>query len=150
MTLWFTILLAVLISLFAIAFVVWPLFNPKQRPSLVENQEVIDLVHRKDIILQSIKEIEFDYHTQKLSEPDFQRLNARLRQQALALMRRIEKAEPDFQHLEAELEAAISEKRQQYRPERMEATPKNYCPQCGSSVAKDDNFCASCGKQLKS
>lgn len=147
---WFTILLAILISLVAITFTVWPLFNPKQQLFRSENQEVIDLIHRKDIILQSIKEIEFDYHTKKLSEVDFQRLNTRLRHQALALMRQIEKAEPNVQLLEEELEEAISKTRQRHRLERTDATPKNFCPQCGTPVAKDDNYCVSCGKQLKS
>ena len=47
----------------------------------------------------------------KLNSEDFERLNARLRSQALSLLRQIEQRTPQAGEIEAELEAAILSRR---------------------------------------
>ncbi|MCB0143135.1 MAG: hypothetical protein KDE50_24770, partial [Caldilineaceae bacterium] len=87
--LWPTILIALLITIPVLIFVVWPLFFPSAKVMVddLDESRLAELVQRKDAVLQSIKELEFDLHTSKISQADFQLLNTRLRHQAIGLMR---------------------------------------------------------------
>jgi hypothetical protein len=158
--LWLTIAVALLLALLAIGFVVWPLWRPDAPVRLVDDSPLTELIQRKDSVLLSIKELEFDYQTGKLSTEDYTRLDQRLRQQAISLLRQIEKVAPETAQLETELEAAILHQRQtpnrtssDRQPERSSASvaPVNqrFCPQCGVPAAATDNFCASCGAALR-
>ena len=90
-----TIVIAFIIALFAVAYVAWPLLRPSHAvPPPPDDDPLTALIQRKDTILRSIKELEFDYHMGKLTEADFQRFDQRLRQQAIGLLRQIEKLRP--------------------------------------------------------
>lgn len=148
-----TLLFAVLLAALAVGFVILPLVRPGRRVLVDEEGPLADLILRKDTVLQSIKELEFDYQTEKLSEEDYQRLDGRLRQQAIALLRQIEQAMPAAAGMEAQLEEAIRQRRQvTARP--AVATPADpadevmACPRCHSSVRATDNFCPKCGFAL--
>ena len=103
----------------------------------------------------SIKELEFDYQTGKLSAADYQRLDQRLRHQAIGLLRQLEKDLPTTSGLEAELEAAILRQRQILEAQPKPATngasadPNHFCTQCGAPVTATDNFCAKCGAPVR-
>ena len=166
---WITLLFALLFAFLAITFVVWPLRRAPQMALVDEDSALSDLVQRKDVALASIREIEFDHQTGKLNADDFQRINSRLRQQAIAFLRQIEKSAPATSDLEAELEAAIRDQRA--IGDRGSSTPQvmtpvspvavngttstvmntatNFCPQCGTPVATNANFCANCGAGLQ-
>jgi hypothetical protein len=158
--LWLTIAVALLLALLAIGFVAWPLWQPGAVVRLDDDNPLTELIQRKDSVLLSIKELEFDYQTGKLSAQDYQRLDHRLRQQAIGLLRQLEKAAPDSANLEAELEAAILRQRQTAghqtgarQPESANngapARHKRFCPQCGAPATATDNFCAICGAPLR-
>ncbi len=104
---------ALLIGLVVIAYVVWPLLstNAESLVSDADGDETLELIHRKDAILRNIKELEFDHQTGKLSAEDFNRLNFQLRQQAVALLKRIESSTPDLAKLDQDIELAIEEAR---------------------------------------
>lgn len=106
-----TIVVAVAISLAAIALVVWPLLRPDPPLLLDQDERLRDLIARKDAALLSIRELEFDRQTGKLNDEDFARLNARLRRQALALLERIDRVAPDVSSMDETLEAAIAAQR---------------------------------------
>ncbi len=166
---WITLLFALLFALLAIAFVVWPLWRAPQMALVDEDSTLSDLIQRKDVALASIREIEFDHQTGKLNADDFQRINNRLRQQAIVFLRQIEKSAPATSGLEAELEAAI--RGQRVVADRGSSMPQvvtpiapvavngttsivmntatNFCPQCGTRVAANANFCANCGAGLQ-
>ncbi|MCX6044084.1 MAG: zinc ribbon domain-containing protein [Chloroflexi bacterium] len=157
--LWLTIAIALLLAILAIAFVAWPLWHPSTALRLDDDSPLTELIQRKDSVLLSIKELEFDYQTGKLSSEDYQRLDQRLRQQAISLLRQLEKVAPDSIALEAELEAAIRQQRQTVgRPARDEEPasakpttpirPHRFCPQCGAPTTATANFCATCGAPL--
>jgi hypothetical protein len=161
---WITILFALLFALLTIAFVVWPLWRAPQMALVDEDSALSELIHRKDAALNSIKEIEFDHQTGKLNADDFQRINTRLRQQAITFLRQIEKTAPATSGLEAELEAAIRDQRvvadganalvrtaAPVAPVAVNGTTSaaiNFCPQCGTRAAIKANFCANCGAAL--
>jgi len=107
-----TIAISILLSLLAIAYVVWPVLYPQRSVMLSEDHPLTDLLARKDGLLLALKELEFDYHMGKLTEEDFQRLNQRQRHQAMVILRQIEKSTPHNQALEANLEEEIAVLRQ--------------------------------------
>lgn len=111
MVLWGTILLAGLISVAAFFYVVWPLLRKEVPPYLVDDERLAELISRKDGVLKAIKDMEFDYHTGKLSQEDYERFDARLRRQAIAYIQQIEKLAPTPSISDDELEAEISRHR---------------------------------------
>ena len=68
---WMAILVAFVLSLAAMAFVVWPLLEPGPASVIVEDDRLTELLGRKDAVLKAIKDLEFDYQVGKLSEEDF-------------------------------------------------------------------------------
>ncbi len=153
--LWLTIGIALVLAVLAIGFVAWPLWRPATLLRVDEDNPLTELVQRKDALLLSIKELEFDYQTGKLSATDYQRLDQRLRHQAIGLLRQLEKDLPTSSDLEAELEAAILRQRQILEaqpspaPNGASAAPNRFCPQCGAPVTATDNFCAKCGAPVR-
>ena len=96
------------------------------------------LEREKQLVLRSIKELEFDRAMGKMSAADFDELAGRLRVRALSLMKQLEAAEPIYraqieQDLAARLEQAPS------------APPA--CT-CGTANDADAAFCKRCGKRL--
>jgi len=146
-----TITISVIASLLAIGYVVWPLLYPQWSVTLSEDHPMTELLARKDGLLLAIKELEFDYHTGKLTETDFDRLNQRLRHQAMTILRRIEQSAPHTTALDAVIEDEILQLRQ--KPQRAkevtdEVAEDRFCTQCGTQARQGDNFCAKCGEQV--
>lgn len=164
--LWIAIVFAILISLAAAAYVVWPLVRPEPPPVVVEDDRLADLIARKDAVLAAIKDLEFDYQVGKLSDEDYERFNQRLRRQAIGLIQQIEQEAPESANLDAQLEAEIARQR---KTRTTAAVPQaaapvaaaasalvaaspavavaetHYCTQCGQPVAATHKFCAHCG-----
>ena len=162
-----TIILAVVLAVAAVVYVMLPLRRtPTTLPSEHED-ELADLLRRKESVLEAIKETEFDYQTGKLNEDDFQRMDQRLRQQAISLIRQIEKHTPEASSLDAELEADIAKLRKvqpvaqapmaastaapMSAPTAAGAPPSGviFCHECGTPAEPTDKFCAQCGTPLR-
>lgn len=105
------LLIALVISAIAILAVAWPLLKKGPTPVMIEDDRLMELLHRKDQVLASIKELEFDYHVGKLSEEDYQQYDQRLRRQAIGLIQQIEKVAPESAGLDASLESKIQRQR---------------------------------------
>lgn len=153
--LWLTIGIALVLAVLAIGFVAWPLWRPATLLRVDEDNPLTELVQRKDALLLSIKELEFDYQTGKLSAADYQRLDQRLRHQAIGFLRQLEKDLPTSNSQEAELEAAILRQRQIVDPQSKPITngasadTNRFCTQCGAPLTATDNFCAKCGASVR-
>jgi NADH pyrophosphatase NudC (nudix superfamily) len=99
-------------------------------------------------LLLSIKELEFDLHMGKLSPEDHQRLDQRLRQQTITLLRQIAQTAPQVSGLEAELEAAIQQQRRVIARAVGTGQSTLHCPHCQTAVGRADKFCPQCGQKL--
>lgn len=108
---WIVLIVALVISLGALAYVMWPLLRQGHTQVLVEDDRLADLLGRKDSVMSAIKDLEFDYHVGKMDEEDYRRYDARLRRQAIGLMQQIEQIAPESAHLDAGLEAEIAHRR---------------------------------------
>ena len=145
------------IAILAIGYVVWPLFRVTNVFLPLNDDRLSGLMLRKETVLNSIKELEFDYQTGKLNEDDYDRLNQSLRRQAIGLLQRIEKIAPMVGGLDDELEQAISARRQEVAtlaasestPHANNGTASVVCPQCDHPMTATAKFCAQCGTPLR-
>lgn len=159
--LWMTLILALLISFAALAFVLWPLLNRHAPVLPIEDDRLTELVARKDNTLRALKDLEFDHQVGKLSEEDYARFYERLSRQAVALMGQLEKITPQITGLDDVLEAEIAKGRRTLpgrngatkpsvatpakSPEARATADVQFCTECGARLQPGFKFCASCG-----
>ena len=166
------LLVALLISGLAILAVAWPLLKKGPTPAWIEDDQLLELLHRKEQVLLAIKDLEFDYRVGKLSEEDYRSYDQQLRRQAIALLAQIEKVAPESAQLEASLEREILQRRKvrdgigaaadgsaegTAHPSRTSTSvedkqqrPHLYCTQCGHPLDPHHRFCAMCGAPVES
>lgn len=157
--LWLTIVLAFVIAAAALIYVIAPLRKPATPLPSEDDDHLADLMARKENVIVAIKETEFDYHTGKLSEEDYQRYDQRLRRQAVGLIQQIEKIAPDTDALNTQLEAEIA----RMRKVRTNGTgaktattvvvpavdKARFCHECGATIVESDKFCSQCGTPVR-
>jgi biopolymer transport protein ExbB/TolQ len=163
--LWITLLLALLISLAALAYVLWPLLTQQPPALLVEDDRLMELLARKDSTLRALKDLEFDHQVGKLSEEDYTRFYERLSRQAVALIGQIEKVTPQISSLDEAVEAEIAKQRRVLTPRNgatktvaaapvatgtlatspSDGTMATFCTECGIRLQPGFKFCANCG-----
>ncbi len=151
----FTLFAALMASAAAVAYVAWPMIRPGTAPLIAENSQMSELVSRKEATLIAIKELEFDYNTGKLSEEDYQRMDQRLRRQAIGYIKAIDKLAPESAQMEGRMEAEISAMRKTNKSEQVAASETDrsagqsikmsYCTKCGNSLKPTHKFCGICG-----
>lgn len=72
----------------------YPLFmRPKEIAAVNEGDEYHNLLYAKDAALLAIKELDFDYDTGKVGEEDYKQIKKQFEAEAVAIMKRIDKAE---------------------------------------------------------
>ncbi|MFZ4848370.1 MAG: zinc ribbon domain-containing protein [Caldilinea sp.] len=155
------------ISGLALLAVAWPLLKKAPPPPLVEEDRLTELLYRKDQVMTSIKELEFDYRVGKLSDEDYQLFDQRLRRQAILLLQQIEQVVPASAGLDAALEREVERRRKVVggadsrtqgtdaieaevaRRRQVAVAPasvaQRYCTHCGTALAEHHKFCANCG-----
>jgi len=139
----FTNILFILITLIASAIIVLPIIQGRsqkhQRAAGSTKTLANDLEDQKHTLYTSIKEIEFDFKMGKLSEEDFEELRTTYKNDAVAVLKRIDQIKKTTtNHL-------ASGKTQKAVGKGKKA---KFCWQCGSAVTETDKFCEDCGKAL--
>ena len=74
----------------AVGYVTWPLFGRLKTSISSESEEMVDLVTRKEVALEAIRELEFDHSVGKIEDEDFERFKRILRNRAMRLIERID------------------------------------------------------------
>ena len=154
----------------AIAFTLWGLLN-MLRPFLAQRDEqlrfeVLDeelreiegLMARKAALVQSLRDIEYDHQTAKISPEDYKRFKRSHERRAVAIMRRldaihggreweshIEDAVVARQEALPELQAEAAPAKDAPRPSRSDAKADDACTECGEPLSPRARFCAICG-----
>lgn len=101
------------------------------------------LLHRKDAVYAAIKETEFDYKTNKLSDDDYSELRGKLEAEAVELLESIEATE---HAKKAPKSRAVSSKT---KSDSGKKSGVSYCGSCGAAIArKNAKFCPSCGESV--
>ncbi len=160
--LWTTLFFALLIAGGAAAYVLWPLLTRVAPDVPIEDDRLTDMISRKDGVMIAIKDLEFDRQVGKLSDEDYERFNARLRQQAIGYLQQIDKLAPQSAHLDEALEVEIARLRKTRKAPvavngktaptaaLVMAMPAGevaarFCTNCGQALAPGHKFCANCG-----
>ncbi len=66
-----------------------------------EGEEIADLLTRREVALEAIRELEFDHSVGKIENADFERFNRILRNRASTLIAQIDALPDGFETLEA-------------------------------------------------
>lgn len=121
-----------------------------------EIQEIERLVARKSILLQSLKDIEYDRDTGKLAEEDYERLRNRYEREAIQVMRELDDLRGGAD-LDDEIDAALEKRldRQLHEEESSESRSDRSaddhaaeCPKCDKRLEPEARFCSRCGTPL--
>lgn len=91
-----------------------------------------DLEYHKHLLLQEIKDIEFDYLTGKISGEDYQDLTREYKLRGAALLK--------------QLNDGHESRHTSHNQKKVEV---NFCSHCGAPVIAGANFCANCGTSLE-
>jgi len=94
-------ILCVVFGAIAAAVVLWPVLGSKQPPSVSSglpqefgNMSLVDqLIAEREAILQSVRDLDFDYQTGKVLHDDYQTQRESLMQRGVDLSRRIDAQE---------------------------------------------------------
>lgn len=94
-----------IIAIATIAWVLLPFRNQNSQEVLLD--QVVDpiekLAQEKENLLQSIRELDFDYETGKISGKDYKSLRADLEKQTVGVMKSLEDAKLKWQEMEQSL-----------------------------------------------
>jgi len=113
----------------------------------------VAIEREKSLVLRSIKELEFDRAMDKISEPDYEDMVARLRARAVRLIRQLDAGQTGYREIiERELASRVgrraASKVEPLREEAREVKPLGVCASCGTISEPDARFCKQCGLKL--
>lgn len=128
--------------------------------------ELAGLEESKESTYAAIRELGFDFHTDKLSEADYQLEIERLKAEAVGIVSQIEErtdspptgsdsVEQEIAAVRASIERSIATVSPAAAPVPARATAPAasgtalFCTQCGRPSGPEDRFCAGCGTQLR-
>lgn len=118
--------------------VVWYVGGPLLAPVMAENtsratdyNEAEDLRLRKEEVFLSLKDLELDYKTKKISEEDYNLLHNEIFKQGTELLKSSEKIQAD----------------RKSNPINAQKVAK-FCTQCGSALVSGAKFCGECGCKI--
>src|SRR3989338_2902993 len=108
-------------------------FSPADRGE-AEASHYNELIHKKETAYITIKDLEFDYRTGKLSQADYMELKNRYEAEALQTLKEIDE----------------SGKKISLSPPLGKGDEGGFifCPKCGTKTKAEDNFCFKCGAKL--
>ncbi len=111
-----------------------------------------ELEREKQLVLKAIKEIEFDYQTRKVAEPDYKDMIERYRRRAMRLITEIEAGDNFKPLIERELRdrLAAQDAAGELPKDTAATTDPAACPSCGVRNDEDAQFCKKCGGKLRS
>jgi hypothetical protein len=137
-----------------------------REPEMVGSRTRAALEREKNLLLRSIKELEFDRAMGKVAEGDYEEMVARLRSRAVRLLQQLDNTSSGYRELiERELAARLVKaggKLRELKEESKESmesgesgesresaeSSAGICKSCGTVNDEDARFCKSCGTRL--
>jgi NADH pyrophosphatase NudC (nudix superfamily) len=113
----------------------YPLFrSSKGETAIEEGDEYHNLLYRKDAAYLALKELEFDYGSDKIDSEDYLKLKSNMEREAVSILKQID---------ELKKKTAPAPKQPASR-----AKKGRFCTVCGEKLTLNDKFCGSCGKKI--
>jgi cytochrome c-type biogenesis protein CcmI len=136
-------ILVYIIILAVCAFILFPLFRRSKRSQQigqVKRTRAAELLHKKRLILDTLKDLEFDRSTGKLSEEDFEQLHKEHENSVKQIDEQLRSVKKPGV-VEASLEKEIGQI-------TVKMGAGLFCSSCGKRLQKDDKFCSRCGAKV--
>lgn len=159
-----TTLFALVVVLLTVAIVVQPLIigSSSEDGTGVGRQaaalrERADLLAERNRLYAAIRDLDFDYTTNKISDEDYVYQRYTLVAQGVDVLQQLDllpAADGSTDAIEVAVAAlgtnGTSQSATQPAQRRVPAgvPAARFCPQCGGAVARSDKFCGSCGERL--
>jgi hypothetical protein len=127
----------------AFAYVTAPLWHQPGRAvdRSTKAQGLDELTQERNVILRTLRDLDFDYQLGKLSDTDYRMLRAQYVAQGVAIYRELDASiGADPIEFEDEIETEVQRRRSNL--------PTQTCSECGAMIVTDSRFCAQCGKRL--
>ena len=136
------------LTILAAIFVLRPLFGKSENSLdilLTAETELDRLMDRKTSIFGNLKDLALEHEMGRLSDDDFERLEAGYKADAVAILQKLEQMGAS-ESLEASIEKDIASRKTKRSAHRHD---KTLCPSCGAEIIPGKRFCADCGQELK-
>ncbi len=133
-----SILIGTVLLMLAVPFIANPLLNKKGKKTITDSKRPAVIANQYEETLLALRDLDFDYHTGKLTEEDYTPLRADLLVRAA---RELDLKTKQDNELDALLENAILAQKKSKSHSRV-------CSQCGASQKIEDQFCSACGSPL--
>jgi hypothetical protein len=155
-------LLALVVAIIVGAFVAQPYFSRRgegggqvgRRTAQALRQQA-DLLAERNRIYAAVRDLDFDYKTNKVSDEDYTAQRYALVARGVEVLQQLDglpalDEAPGADPVEAAVAAlrAGSEGVPAASPGKHAAGAEGFCPQCGGPVFHGDRFCGSCGASL--
>ena len=141
--------LVIVCSLLAVGAIGFTLFIRERDipPAPVENPELKHQETRRQVLLENLKDLQFEYHQGKLSDDDYQSLKGGFLYDLAAVMDSIERLQAG-KGREAKAGADPGAKAKSKPKPAATAVSEVKCPSCSSPNPPSNRFCGSCGTAL--
>lgn len=137
-----------------------------------EERKIEALVARKVALIQSLRDTEYDWKTNKISEEDYRRFKKSCERQAVGIMRKLDRLHGGERDWDQVIDQAVSRRLGDHEGPPVDTTSVDantdgttnahddepvvspdadspgdspQCSSCGHSLAPDDRFCSQCG-----
>lgn len=110
-----------------------------RKKDLPEPEPVSPTAHleeKKKVIYEGLRDLQFEYRMDKLSDQDYQDTKLELQRQLAGVLAEIEKIRGG----KAAAPAAV--------PEAAPAKPRYVCPKCATEFSQPMKFCGECGQSM--
>lgn len=144
-------LLCAAVTLLAGTYVLLPLFQDSKTATdvgLMAETEMDRLMDRKTVMYRNIKDLALEHAMGRLSDADFHRLEADYKNEAAAILAKLD-ALGVSDSLDETIEKEVASRKARLTPEgSSRGQEPSRCPSCGAEVIVGKKFCADCGRRL--
>jgi hypothetical protein len=141
---------AVLVAVTAM-FVLKPLFRETEGSldiELLAETELDRLLSRKAVVYNNLRDLEFEFKMDRLSDDDFHQLESGYKDEAITILRKLEQLGAS-ENLDESIERDIAARRAALSGKSSkESQDADRCPSCGAEIIAGKRFCADCGHKL--
>jgi hypothetical protein len=128
-----SLIIGALLGAGIIGFLLFIRFQDLPTPEPVSPFKYLD--ERKAAIYENLRDLQFEYRVNKLSDEDYQTTKVELQKELARVLAEVDR-------IKAELSSGVTPKA------AAPVLPKNVCPSCGAKFEKTLKFCGECGKPM--
>lgn len=115
---------------------------------LLAETELDRLLDRKTVIYRNLQDLEFEYKMGRLSDADFQQLATGYKNEAAAVLERLDQLNSS-ENFDEQIEREVAARKARlYGAQSKRELESPRCPSCGAEIISGKKFCADCGHRL--